>query len=130
MTRRRKQKNWLEWTVFAAGFVLSAALLGYLAWDALQRPGGRPIVQTRLGAPVDHGGHFAVPVFVTNRGDATAEGVLVEVELTPAEGEPERSEFELQFLPSRAERKAWVTFSSDPGSAKSLEARVLGYREP
>ena len=130
MTRHRKQKNWLEWAVFFVGLVLIVSLLGYLVRDALQRTNGRPILATRIGDHVNHSDHFAVQVFVTNRGDATAEGVLVEVEMTPTEGEPERAEFELQFLPSRAERKAWVTFHSDPRSAESLKARVLGYREP
>ena len=63
------QKNWLEWAVFAAGLLLVAATVGYLAYSGATMGGAPPEIEVGVGAPEQSGGQFAVPVTVFNRGD-------------------------------------------------------------
>ena len=129
MTKKRKiEKNWLEWAVFAAGLALVCGVLGFLAYDGATA-GDRPAqFQIELGRPEQRGDGFHVPVRVKNAGGETAEGVTVEVLLEGA-GATERGEFVVAFIPRGGTREASVTFHTDPG-AGHLRARVLGYEKP
>ena len=127
---KKVKKNWLEWAVFVVSLALVAGVLGFLVYDALKLEKLPPDLEVRLGAPVEHGQEFVVPVAVTNRGDQTAEGVQIEVTLEGGGGgEPERGEFGIAFIPRRATREGWVVFRTDPRGAR-LTPRVLGYEKP
>ena len=123
------QKNWLEWSVFAVGLVLVLGTIGYLIYDAVTLGTTPPSLEVKLGKPQQRQTQFLVPVSVTNHGDETAEGVLVEVALESGGKETERAEFEIAFLPRQSTREGWVTFDKDPRAAR-LKARVLGYEKP
>ncbi|HEV2800098.1 MAG TPA: hypothetical protein VGW12_06365 [Pyrinomonadaceae bacterium] len=125
------QKNWLEWTVFGVGLLLVLSALGYLIYDGATMGSDPPSIEVRLGAPEQREHNFIVPVSVTNHGDETAEGVLIEVLLeSGAVGqEPIRGELSIAFLPRRATREGFVTFQQDPRAAR-LTTRVLGYEKP
>lgn len=131
--KTKVEKNWLEWVVFGVGLVLVVCVVGYLVYDGATMRGTPPDIEVTLGAPERRGEEFLVPVSATNRGDQTAEGVQIEVVLetaaTAAGGEPERGEFGIAFLPRRATRRGWVSFSTDP-AAGQLKPRVLGYEKP
>lgn len=133
MTRaksKKVEKNWLEWTVFGVGLLLVSCALGFLVYDGATKGDAPPSIEVRLGTPERRGHNFVVPVAVTNHGDETAEGVVVEVSMEGGEGGPgERGEFVVAFLPRRATREGWVAFSTDPASAR-LTPRVLGYEKP
>ena len=122
------QKNWLEWSVFAASSALIVALLGFLVYESLTIGNAPPDIHLEVGTPEQRSGYFAVPIHATNKGDHTAEGVHIEVVLRGA-GKEETGDFEIAFLPRRGSREAWVTFKTDPRQG-SLEARVLGYEKP
>lgn len=128
------QKNWLEWSVFAVGLVLVLSVLAFLTYEGLTMGNDPPSIEVRLGTPEPRAHNFIVPVTVINHGDATAEGITIEVTLENAGGddgggEPVRGELTIAFLPRRATREGWVTFQQDPRSAR-LTARVLGYEKP
>lgn len=126
---KKPKKNWLEWIIFAVSLALVLATVVILTCEALSL-GKKPAdPQVRLGAPEAHENYFAVPVTVTNRGDATVENVHLEVTLQLPGGEKETGEFDLPYLPRHATRDAWVTFTHDPSQGK-LEPRVLGYQKP
>lgn len=130
---KKLEKNWLEWAVFGVSLALVAGVLGFLVYDALRLEKAPPDLEVRLGAAVEHGQEFVVPVAVTNRGDQTAEGVQIEVTLEGGAGggggEPERGGFTIAFVPRRATREGWVAFRTDPRGAR-LTPRVLGYEKP
>ena len=129
MTKRKKiEKNWLEWAVFAVGLALVCGVLGFLAYDGATAGDAPAQFQIEIGRAERRGDEFHVPVRVTNSGGETAEGVTVEVVLEAA-GRAERGEFVLAFLPRGGAREASVTFHTDPG-AGTLRARVLGYEKP
>ena len=130
-TNAKEPKNWLEWIVFAIGCVLvlgAIGALGYQTWIAA--PPKPPTIEVILGQAEAHAGHYAIPVRVANRGDETAEAVLVQVTLEMSDGKSEKSEFQIQFLPRNASREGWVIFETDPATAKKIRARPLGYAKP
>jgi uncharacterized protein (TIGR02588 family) len=129
MKKKQIEKNWLEWSVFAAGLLLVAGVLGFLAYEGATATGGPPQIEIELGQAEPRGGAFIVPVRVTNGGGETAEGVVVEVLLEGAGGAVERGEFGLAFLPRRSTREGFVTFHADPRAGR-LRARALGYEKP
>ncbi len=128
--KRKVEKNWLEWAVFGVGLVLVAGTLGFLVYDGATSAGDAPpSVRVELGTPEPKGEHFAVPVTVTNDGGQTAEGLTVEVTLEREGAEAERGEFGVAFLPRGGRREGFVTFRTDPRTAR-LVPRVLGYEKP
>ena len=126
---KKIEKNWLEWAVFALSAALIVAVIGFLIYESAAIGNAPPDIHVQVGVPEPRSGYFAVPITATNNGDHTAEGVHIEVVLRPAGGKEESGEVEIQFLPRRGSREAWVTFKSDP-RAGTLEARVLGYEKP
>ncbi|HYP54280.1 MAG TPA: hypothetical protein VEQ42_12100 [Pyrinomonadaceae bacterium] len=127
--RGRVEKNWLEWGVFGVALALVVGTLGLLVYDGATQGGVPPDIRVELGAPERRGENYVVPVTVTNRGDVTAEGVRVEVVLEGGGAGPERSDFDIAFLPRRARREGWVAFRTDPRGGQ-LKPRVLGYEKP
>ncbi len=125
---KKIHKNWLEWAVFGVSAALIATVITFLVYESATLGDALPDIQLSSGAPEARSGYFAVPLEVTNKGDQTAEGVHIEVVLRAA-GQEERADLEIQFLPRRGRREAWVTFKTDPRKG-TLEARVLGYEKP
>ncbi len=107
-------KNWLEWSVFAAGLVLVALTLGFLVRESLVGKGGPPEVIARLGSPRAAESGYMVPVEVANVGQKSAEDVTVTVVLEEPGGGREEAELGIAFLPRDSRREGWVTFRSDP----------------
>lgn len=124
------EKNWLEWLVFAASLLLVLSTLGYLVYDTATIKNAPPNIAFVLGKPQLQLNHFTVPVAVTNEGDETAEGVLIEVVLQKNGKEQESAEFEIAFLPRHSTREGWVTFETDPRTVDEMSARVLGFEKP
>lgn len=124
----KPKKNTLEWIVFSISVVLIAGVVGILLYGTLTSEGRPPSLSITPGPAEVTAGGFAVRLDVHNGGDTTAEDVQVEVTLTSG-NEKERSSAVLPFVPHRSYRRAWVTFKTDPARG-TLEARVVGYREP
>jgi len=123
------EKNWLEWSVFAVSLLLVVAVVAYLAYDAVSSAERPPDLAVQLGAPEQHADHFAVPITVTNAGDQTAEGVVVEV-VVERGGEQEQAQLEIAYVPRQSQREGWVTFEQNPQTADSMTARAIGYEQP
>lgn len=128
--KKKVEKNWLEWAVFAIGLALVLFTLGYLAYDAATLGDAPPSMEVRTGAPLERTHNFVVPVTVINHGDQTAEGVVIEVVLEAGGEVKERAEFDIAFLPRRSTREGWVAFQTNPRTAESIRARALGYEKP
>jgi len=125
---KKPQKNWLEWSVFAASAALIVGVVAFLIYESATMGNAPPDIHVQVGKPEARAGHFAVPVEAVNKGDHTAEAVHIEVVLRTGEKE-ETADFDIAFLPRRGSREAWVTFKDDPAKG-TLEARVLGYEKP
>lgn len=137
------RKNWLEWTVFAAGLLLLIATTGYLGYQALVH--GQPAaLRVTLGTPWtpddDHPARVVVPVTVHNDGGQTAAEVKIEVSVvrggddrstrSTSSTEPlERRELTFTFVPHMSSRSGALTFEHRP-APEELHAQVLSYLEP
>ena len=130
MKKKKLEKNWFEWGVFAVSLTLVLATLGYLAYDAATITDAPPSIEVVTGTPQERPHNFIVPVTLTNHGDQTAEGVQVEVVLESGGAEQERGEFTVAFVPRRATREGWVAFQTDPRTVERIKARVTGYEKP
>jgi uncharacterized protein (TIGR02588 family) len=130
MKKKKLEKNWFEWVVFAVGLVLVVGTLAYLAYDAATIEDAPPSIEVRAGQAVERPHNFIVPVTLVNHGDQTAEGVQIEVVLETGGAEKERGEFTVAFLPRRSTREGWVAFQTDPRTAERVKARVVGYVKP
>lgn len=127
--KKKLEKNWLEWAVFAVGLVLVVSTLAYLVYDGVTLGDAPPLLEVKTGTPEQRGYSYMVPVVITNHGDQTAEGVEIEV-VAEHEGKEERAEFAVAFIPRKATREGWATFQTDPRTARQIKARVLGYEKP
>lgn len=123
-------KNWLEWLVFGVSSVLLTVVVAWLLYDGFTPKLNRPELVVNLGEPQPLKQGYGVPVRIRNEGDVTAEGVEVEVLLTPADGDEETRSITFQFVPRGSDRNGWVVFDTDPNQASSLRASVTGYEEP
>ena len=121
------KKNRLEWSVFGISLVLIATVVGLLLYEHFTTGRGPADLAVTLGEAVASTGGYAVPVDVRNSGGTSAEDVQVSVSLRGAAAEA--AGVTLPYVPYRSQRRAWVMFDRDP-SAGTLEARVLGYRQP
>jgi uncharacterized protein (TIGR02588 family) len=117
------EKNRLEWGVFWCSLVLVLAVVAYLTYSAFTSGDRPPQLSVTLGGAQQVPAGYAVPVSVSNSGDTTAENVRVEVAL---EGNAERGEVVLAFVPQGATRRGWVTFRTKPAQER-LRSAILGY---
>lgn len=129
------QKNALEWGVFALSLLLVSATLIYLGREILTDNPAPPHITLHLGKPrplensTSGEPSFIVSVQAANKGGDTAEGVHVEVEMQRGTEEPQKADFDIDFLPRGSKREGWVAFKGEEKGAK-LTARVLGYEIP
>lgn len=126
-------KNWLEWTVFAAGLTLLVAVVGYLVVQVVRHRDEPAALTIALGEPWSPAGtdaaQLVVPITVGNHGGQTAAEVDVEVLLVRDGKALERRELTFPFVPRRSSRSGSLTFQRHP-RREELVAHVLGYLEP
>lgn len=130
--KRTKQRTpALEWVAAAIGLLLTLAVLGILAREALS--GARhdvPMIAVTVERVIEREGQFLVEVKATNRTGAAASHVEIEGRLTPdGGGEPITGKATVDYVPGHSGRKAGLFFSADPRRGQ-LEVRALGYEEP
>ena len=130
-SRERSGRSVAEWTTLAIGAVLILALVGLVTYLYVSGDNRPPVVAaTPLDQEIRHEeGTYYVPIEVTNRGDRTAEEVVVQAELSTGEGAPEVSEFTIDFLAGGETAEGTVAFSADP-SAGELMVGVVSFRSP
>jgi uncharacterized protein (TIGR02588 family) len=124
-----RDKNWLEWVVFAVSLVIVVGTTGYLAYDGVTAEDAPPTIAIQFGEPLQQVEQFTVPVTVISKGGGTAERVRIEAVLERRGTENEHASFEIALLPRGGTREGSVVFRSDP-RAGELKARVLGYERP
>ncbi|HWQ11570.1 MAG TPA: hypothetical protein VNL77_02150 [Roseiflexaceae bacterium] len=123
-------KNWLEWSVFAAGLLLIACTVAFLLYEGARTERSPPQLRAEAGMAQRAGAHYLVPVTVTNAGGRTAQAVRVEVALERGGAPVEVAAFELDFVPGTSAGEGWAVFRSDPAAAERISARVVGFTTP
>ena len=124
------KKNRLEWSVFAISAALVLVTLGVLVGEAVNTDKKPADIVVAYGPQQKGTQTFRLPISAENRGEKTAENVLVQVSLMKANRELEMAELTFPFLPKGSKRHGWVAFHTDPSTADSIMARATGYEEP
>ena len=123
------KKNAIEWTVFA----ISVAIIAVTAWllldDAVSMGERHVNLRAEAGKAMKTAGGYAVPIIVTNDGDATAEQARIEMVLVADGKEVEKSELTVAFVPRKSRREGVVVFRNDPACCR-LITRTVAYEKP
>lgn len=125
----KAQKNAIEWTVFAISIAIIAVTAWLLLDDAVSMGEKRANLRVEAGKPAQTADGYAVPVVVTNDGDATAEQARIEMVLLADGKEVETSELTMAFVPRKSRREGVVIFRHDPACCE-LVARTVAYEKP
>jgi len=126
-TKQERGKNGLEWAVFGLSSLLVAGVLATLIHAALTVGSDPARLEITLGEPLVSAEQIRVPVKVFNHGDVAASSIEIEVTGEIASG-PQISGVTVNFIPKRASRSAWVSFSGGE-IPRGLSARILGYED-
>lgn len=120
-----------EWTTLGISLAILGLVFATITWLWVQDTATPATVEvTTVTEAIRHEGDvWYLPLEVTNRGDATAEEVVVEAELDTGAGEPETAEITFSFLASGETARGTVVFTSDPASGK-LSIRPVSFKEP
>lgn len=120
-----------EWTTLAIVLLILAGLIGSLLWNARQPANAVTSfeVQVEQAAIEERAGRFYVPLRVRNAGAATAEDVIVLVELSRGEETIEQAELTFRFVSGGEEANGVAVFIEDP-RASTLQAGVTSYLIP
>jgi uncharacterized protein (TIGR02588 family) len=127
----RGRRTPAEWTTLIIVLVIMSGLIGSLLWFELQAGEDAATFQVQvLQAQIEErAGAFYVPLRVQNTGAATAEDVVVRVELTHGEQVPDEAELVFRFLAGGESAEGVAVFSRDPRTG-TLDASVTSYLQP
>lgn len=113
------------------GFLLTAALIGFIGWEKLLGSGAddTPRLAVEAGAVHRTPAGYVVEFEARNASSRTAAAVEVEATLELPGSEPVTSVVSLDFVPGNSSHKGGVVLPADPRDGR-LKLRVTGYSEP
>ncbi len=125
----RSDRSVAEWTTLTIGALLILGLVGLVTYLYVSGGNQPPaIVATPLDQEIrDEEGAYFLPIAVTNRGDQTAEDVMIQAELAVGQEAPEMSGFTIDFLAGGETEEGTVVFFTDP-LAGELTVDVASFR--
>lgn len=128
---RQGGRSRAEWTTLGISLTILALVFATIVWLWMRDTAMPATVEvTPVTEAIRHEGDvWYLPLDVVNRGDATAEDVVVEAELDTGEGEPETAEITFSFLASGETARGTVVFTSDPASGE-VTIRPVSFKEP
>lgn len=119
----------IEWVIGVIGAALVVGALLFLLYRELTGDGTPPnlTVEIESVTPVEAG--YRVQVIVRNRGQITAQAVMVEGELTRAGESVETSQASLDYVAAQSEASGGLFFTRNPEQFE-LQVRATGYQIP
>ncbi len=119
-----EEKNWLEWTVFAIGLVITLGVIGYMSYQAIAGSDKPADIQVTLQEPTLDGDFIIIPIEATNKGDRVAEGAMIEV----CSGPDSCGEVTFTYIPQGSKRTGVVGLQAP--LEEPLTTRVVSFRKP
>lgn len=116
----------LELLISVVGAILTLALLGFLAYQAVAVGDSGPELTAAVSRIDRVGDQFVAQVRVENNGGKTASGVNVTGELKLEHTTVERATTTISFVPPTSSRRAALVFTRDPRRGR-LSVRAAGY---
>ena len=119
-----------EWVAAAVSFVIVAAAIGFLIYDATDAPEAPLSIEITIDSVVVAGSGYLVEFRADNPSASTASAVPIEGTLrSDGVAGPEQSRVTLDYIPARSSRAGGLFFTRDPREGQ-LEIRAMGYAEP
>lgn len=118
-----------EWLVAVVGFLLVAASIAFLLYQALAVEAPPPEMTMMVEETSETGQGFLVVVSVHNKGGKTVSGLTVEGELKSDDGVVETSTTTLDYVAAHSTRQVGFFFSENPNDYE-LTLRAGGYQSP
>jgi uncharacterized protein (TIGR02588 family) len=128
-TQEHQRKNHTpmsEWIVAGVRLIFVVGPVGFLVYQAIMENPSSPDVTVQVESVMSLRSGDLVKIKITNYGDATAEGLIVEGKLRKGEEQIELSHTEIDYAAHTEKR---LFFSQDPRQGE-LRVRALGYKEP
>ena len=119
----------IEWIVGGISAVIVLSVILFLLYQAVSKEEVTPNLTINIEQIQATGGVHHVEFRITNNGDATAAGVLVQGRLSGGGQVVEEREVTFDFVPGGSEARAALIFMNDPAD-HDLEIVPSGYREP
>lgn len=120
----------LEIVASAAGLLLTLAMLAFIGWEALTRPGdAMPAVTVEPGRISQIDGIWVVAFDAVNRTPATAASVEIVGRLKKDGGVVETGRIVLDYVPGGASVNGGLFFRSDPREHE-MEIQAQGFAKP
>lgn len=113
------------------GFLLTAALIGFIGWEALRGSGAAETPRLAVEAGRIHRtpAGYLVEFEARNTSARTAAAVEIEAKLEMPGSEPVSSTVSLDYVPGNSSQRGGVIVPADPRKGR-LTLRVAGYTEP
>lgn len=124
----RPRRSTAERTTLVAILLILGALVGTLAWYALQ-PGETVAFEVEAEPAEQRNGRFYVPLQVRNVGKATAEDVIVRAEIRRDGESIEEAELTFRFVAGGEAAEGVAVFAEDPAQGE-LDVGVASYLKP
>jgi uncharacterized protein (TIGR02588 family) len=123
-----RRRDVLEWVVLGISVLAVSAVTLVLVVEALgETTPADPKVELHEAEGRQGSLGWIIPLTVTNDGDESVEGVVLEA-TAHVDGSEETSQIDLPFLPARTEIEAEIAFTSRP--VGTITVRLLGHRLP
>ena len=120
----------MEWVFGGIGLVLTVSLIGFIAWQAVQRPARQPAqIELRVEEVAALADGYVARIAARNLARHTAKGVEIEGTLATGAAEPETARLVFDYVPGGSTVKGALHFTTDP-TAGELRLRSLGYADP
>lgn len=118
----------LEWVAAAIGLLLTLAIFGVLAREAMTgEPDAVPVIEVAMKRVTPAGSGFVVEFEARNISRGSAAAVVIEGALNNGAGQT--SSATIDYIPGNGTAEGGLYFSSDPRSG-SVALRALGYQTP
>ncbi len=125
---QRPRRSTAERTTLVAILLILGALVGILAWYALQ-PGEDVAFEVQVEPAQQRNGRFYVPLQVRNIGKATAEDVIVRAEIRRDGATIEEAELTFRFVAGGEAAEGVAVFAENPAQGE-LDVGVASYLKP
>jgi len=127
-SKEKKIPFW-EWVIAGAGLILVIGSVGTAFYRAVNEESTPPNLAFSVNSIEQTNGGYVVKFSVTNSGNETAAGLMVEGTLKNGEETAETSTATFAYAPANSVRQGGFLFTKNPDDFK-LQIRALGYEQP
>lgn len=128
--RETRRVSLLEIAASGAGLLLTLAMIAFIGWEALTRPGDLPPAVTVEAREISQVGDLWILAFqAVNHTQSTAGNVEIVGILRQDGREVDRGRTTLDHVPGGSSARGGLFFRSDPRVGQ-VELRALGYAQP